>query len=91
MSRSDQNNEMPPSNRAVQVSGCPLPTRRGLNREQAACFIGIGTSKFDQLIKDGRMPKPLKIDGRRLWDLRDLDRAFDELLGNDQDDKNPWD
>jgi hypothetical protein len=30
---------------------------RGLRREQAARYIGIGPTKFDQLVDDGRMPK----------------------------------
>jgi predicted DNA-binding transcriptional regulator AlpA len=63
---------------------------RGLRREQAARYIGIGPTKFDQLVDDGRMPKPIRIDGRRVWDSRQLDVAFDALIGDDGD-ANPWD
>ena len=42
-------------------------------------YIGISPSKFDELVKDGRMPKALPLDGRKLWDLRKLDAAFDAL------------
>jgi hypothetical protein len=42
-------------------------------------YIGVSAGKFDQLVADGRMPAPLKIDGRRVWDIRSLDMAFDEL------------
>jgi predicted DNA-binding transcriptional regulator AlpA len=62
---------------------------RGLRREQAARYIGIGPTKFDQLVDDGRMPKPIRIDGRRVWDSRQLDVAFDAL--SDHNETNPWD
>ena len=69
----------------------PLPTRRGLSRVEAAEYIGVGASKFDAMVSDGRMPKPKKIDGRRVWDVRSLDRSFDALPGGDDSDYNPWD
>jgi hypothetical protein len=56
----------------------PIP-RRGLSRVEAAMYIGISVSKFDQLVRDDRMPSPIFLDGRRLWDLRKLDAAFDAL------------
>jgi excisionase family DNA binding protein len=56
----------------------PIP-RRGLSRAEAAMYIGISASKFDELVRDGRMPGPKRIDGRKVWDVRDLDVAFDAL------------
>ena len=35
------------------------------------------------------MPKPKKIDCRKVWDMRALDLAFDELEG--ESDANEWD
>jgi hypothetical protein len=65
---------------------------RGLNRNGAAEYIGVSPSKFDQMVQDGRMPLPKKIDGRKVWDIRQLDSAFDKLPGgSDSDDENPWD
>lgn len=61
------------------------PSRRGLSRVQAAQYVGISPSKFDQLVADGRMPRPVKIDGRSLWDVRRLDMAFDALATTDDD------
>lgn len=52
---------------------------RGLSREQAARWVGLGTSKFDELVKTGRMPKPKRIDGRVVWDRIALDAAFSDL------------
>jgi hypothetical protein len=43
-------------------------------------YIGISPSKFDELVSDGRMPAPVKIDSRKVWDIRQLDLAFDVLL-----------
>jgi excisionase family DNA binding protein len=60
----------------------PVP-RRGLSRIEAAMYLGISPSKFDELIKDGRMPRPRMIDSRKLWDLHELDMAFDELPRED--------
>ena len=60
----------------------PIP-RRGLSRAEAAMYVGIGTTKFDELVDDGRMPKPKKVDGRKVWDLRKLDIAFDSLPDED--------
>ena len=54
----------------------PVP-RRGLARAEAAMYVGISPSKFDQLVADGRMPRSLCIDGRKVWDVRELDLAFD--------------
>jgi predicted DNA-binding transcriptional regulator AlpA len=53
--------------------------RRGLRREDAARYVGISTTKFDECVKDGRMPKPFRIDARVIWDLRRLDAAIDPL------------
>ncbi len=59
---------------------------RGLNREEAARYVGIGTSLFDRLVEEGRMPKPKHIGkrvkhiGKRVvWDRLKLDAAFADL------------
>lgn len=66
-----------------------LAPRRGLHREEAAIYVGVSPSKFDELVKDRRMPKPKNIDARKVWDMRALDLAFDELPG--EGDANEWD
>ncbi len=77
--------------RSELSSRWPQP-RRGLSREEAATYIGISASKFDELVDDGRMPKPRQIDRRRVWDIRALDIAFDALPGGDgENEPNPWD
>jgi hypothetical protein len=42
-------------------------------------YIGISAAKFDEMVADGRMPMPVRIDARKVWDLRSLDLAFDAL------------
>lgn len=52
---------------------------RGMSRDEAARYIGVGATKFDQMVKDGRMPRPKRIDGRTVWDRIKLDEAFNRL------------
>jgi predicted DNA-binding transcriptional regulator AlpA len=52
---------------------------RGLSREAAAQYVGVSPVKFDEMVEDGRMPKPKRIDARKVWDRRALDLAFDAL------------
>jgi hypothetical protein len=53
-------------------------------------YVGISPCKFDQLIADGRMPGPRRIDGRNVWDIRQIDLAFDDLP-RDTAAPNSWD
>jgi hypothetical protein len=63
---------------------------RGLCREDAAAYIGLSARKFDELVADGRMPPPIRIDGRTIWDRRMLDQSFD-ALGDNAKDVDQWD
>ena len=72
--------------RHVLPPNCPL---RGLNREQAAEYLGVGVSKFDELVRDGRVAKPIRVGGRLIWDRLKLDLFFDALP--DDGERNPWD
>jgi predicted DNA-binding transcriptional regulator AlpA len=75
------------------VSSLPLSLApRGLSRLQAAEYIGVGVTKFDEMVEDGRMPKPKRIDSRIVWDRVLLDQAFEALedAGEPTPPKNPW-
>lgn len=74
------------------VSSCLPPSLapRGLSRMQAAEYVGIGATKFDELVADGRMPKPKRIDGRTVWDRLQVDAAF-AALKDDGEAPNEWD
>lgn len=52
---------------------------RGMNRVEAARYIGVSTTKFDEMIVDRLMPKPRQAGGRLIWDRVELDIAFSEL------------
>lgn len=52
---------------------------RGLSREEASRYVGVGTTKFDEMVKAGRMPKPKRIDSRLVWDRIALDIAFADI------------
>lgn len=52
---------------------------RGLSRVQAAEYIGISPTKFDELVRDGQMPSPKRIGARAVWDRLQLDNAFAAL------------
>ena len=63
----------------------------GLSREVAAAYIDVSVSKFDQMVADGRMPKPKQIDARRVWDRRKIEKAFGMLPGDETDNLDEWD
>jgi predicted DNA-binding transcriptional regulator AlpA len=66
-----------------------LPTNlppRGLSRVQAAAYIGVSPTLFDEMVRDGRMPKPTRINSRTVWDRVKLDEAFAELPHDDAED-----
>ena len=63
---------------------------RGLSRVQAAAYIGVSPSLFDEMVKDGRMPKATAINARKVWDRIKLDEAFAALSDEDKDGKDPW-
>jgi predicted DNA-binding transcriptional regulator AlpA len=64
--------------------------RRGLRREEAAAYIGVSPSKFDALVAERRMPSCFHLDGCSLWDLVELDAAF-EAEKNRARARNSWD
>ncbi len=64
---------------------------RGISRKDAAGYIGISSSKFDNLVKDGTLPKPVRIGSRTIWDRDDLDECFDRLKFHQEPPGNPWD
>jgi hypothetical protein len=56
----------------------PIP-RRGLSRVEAATYIGVSPSKFDELRKSGRIGPAKVLDGRKLYAIEMLDEFFDSL------------
>lgn len=63
-----------------------------VSRDAAAALISISTSKFDALVKDGRMPQPREIDTRVLWDSDEVKAAWRALRKRGEPDPvNSWD
>ncbi len=66
-------------------------TPRGLRRPVAAAYVGVGPTKFDEMVEDGRMPKPKRIDTRKIWDRLEIDEAITALpTDGDADNSDEW-
>jgi predicted DNA-binding transcriptional regulator AlpA len=55
----------------------------------AATYIGVSPTLFDEMVNDGRMPKPKLINSRTVWDRFALDDAF-AALPSDEDAGGKW-
>jgi len=62
----------------------------GLSRVQAALYIGISPSLFDEMVKDGRMPQPKRINSRTVWVRVSLEEAFEALPGGENVPADDW-
>jgi predicted DNA-binding transcriptional regulator AlpA len=63
----------------TRVSEMTCYPPRGLSRDDAARYIGVGPSKFDAMVSDGLMPRPKRIGSRVVWDRLKIDAAFSDL------------
>jgi len=68
----------------------PFDCPRGLNRVEAARYIGVSPGTFDKLVTDGTMPKPKRVRSRLIFDRQALDLAF-SALGDDGESRNDFD
>ena len=64
--------------------------RRGLSRVEAAMYIGISPSKFDELRKAGRIGPAKLIDTRKVFTIELLDDFIDTLPDENQDAVEDW-
>jgi predicted DNA-binding transcriptional regulator AlpA len=64
--------------------------RFAMRREEAAAAVAVSPTKWDEWVKDGRMPKGLKIDGVVLWDTAQVLDAW-ERLRDTQSSRNAFD
>jgi hypothetical protein len=64
----------------------------GLSRNESAVHLGVGTTLFDEMVEDGRMPPPKCINSRRIWSRIEIEKKFAELPdGGPAHADNPWD
>jgi predicted DNA-binding transcriptional regulator AlpA len=74
------------------VTALRIPVVRGLRREDAARYVGVSPSFFDEMVKGGRMPQPFRVTDRVvIWDVRDLDQSFEELKAGQAPAAGGWD
>jgi predicted DNA-binding transcriptional regulator AlpA len=52
---------------------------RGMDVEHAAAYVGLGRTKFLEMVGAGQFSKPVDLDGSPRWDRCDLDRDFENL------------
>jgi len=50
-----------------------------MDAERAATYLGIGLTKFYELVKARELPQPIEIGGCVRWDRCELDSAFDNF------------
>lgn len=73
----------------ILPASCPP---RGLRRDEAAAYVRISATKFDEMVGDGRMPTARRIDSAKVWDRLELDLYFDRLpKDNPVQAKTSWD
>ena len=70
----------------------------GLSRIEAAAYVGVSPSLFDTMVDDGRMPRPVRINARAVYDRRAVEDAWSRLAGRGEgvivqaaSDENPLD
>jgi hypothetical protein len=63
----------------------PAQERLGLDREEAAEYIGVSATLFDTCVSDGRMPAAKMINSRKVWHRPSLDKAFVNLPDEEHD------
>jgi excisionase family DNA binding protein len=62
-----------------QLTLPPTLAPRLINRE-AAAYVNVSPTTFDEMVRAGKMPRAKQLTGRRLaWDVRALDIAVDNL------------
>jgi predicted DNA-binding transcriptional regulator AlpA len=52
---------------------------RAFRADRACAYLGMGKSKFLSLVDQGRLPKPVRIDGMTTWDRLELDAAYEAM------------
>ena len=63
---------------------------RVLSRDESAAYLGLSLSNFVRGIALGVWPEPIRYGSRRLWDIRDLDEAFDCLKASEARLEDSW-
>jgi hypothetical protein len=62
-----------------------------MRADAAAAYLGMGKTKFLELVDSGRLPRAVAVDGIRVWDRLDLDEAFEEFKAKAAEPRNSFD
>ena len=61
------------------IHALPPTARRCLDRKEAASYVGVSPVTFDKLVRACTIPAPIEFLGRKVWDVRALDRTLDAM------------
>jgi hypothetical protein len=64
---------------------------RGFRADDAAAYLGMGKTKFLELVSKGMAPRAVLIDGVKVWDRFDLDAMFDAAKDDTPSEQNSFD
>ncbi|MBA9063078.1 excisionase family DNA binding protein [Methylobacterium fujisawaense] len=70
--------------RSVRTSERPerpaLPfAPKGISRLEAARYVGVSVTTFDEMVRERLMPRPKQVGTRVLWDRAQVDLFFEAL------------
>lgn len=68
-----------PARRKRRVGGGLTVPQLGVDREVAARMVGVGASLFQNMVADGRMPRPKAAGNRSIWLVTELQAALEAL------------
>ena len=78
----------------VAFTAAPWWQPRGMNLLEAARHVGLGKTKWWELVESGDAPQPVELTpGRKVWLREEVDHWLDERAARRQDRQapNPWD
>lgn len=67
-----------------------LPEILGLSRFEAAAYVGVSATTFDELVAEGLMPQPRHLRSRAIWDVDELRAAFKAIPHVAEEEPNTW-
>jgi len=68
-----------------------LTNPRGLRADDAAAYMGMGKTKFLELVGKNMIPRAFEIDGIKIWDRLDLDAVIDAAKEDQPAENNSFD
>jgi hypothetical protein len=74
------------------TTGAQIGPCVAMRAQKAAAALDVSLSTFLSWVRDGKMPKPVKIGGVALYDFQAVRNAWEALMdGASEDERNPFD